>query len=67
VHMLVLTRKPEESIVIGGEIEVRVLGVQGDKVCLGVEAPRKIPVYREEVWESREADAATAAATLTGP
>lgn len=48
--MLVLTRTLDESIVIAdGLITVTVLGVQGDKVRLGVEAPRDIPVHRSEV------------------
>ena len=48
--MLVLTRKPSESIVIGDDIEVTVLGVSGDKVRIGIEAPRDVPVFRMEVY-----------------
>jgi carbon storage regulator len=48
--MLVLTRKPNESIVIGDAIEVRVLSVGGERVRIGVEAPRDIPVFRKEVY-----------------
>ena len=47
--MLVLTRKTEESILIGDNIEIRVLGVSGDKVRIGIEAPREIEVFRKEV------------------
>lgn len=47
--MLVLTRKREESIVIGDNVEVMVLGVSGDKVRLGVTAPREVTVNRAEV------------------
>lgn len=47
--MLVLTRKTEESILIGEHIEIRVLGVSGDKVRIGIEAPREIEVFRKEV------------------
>jgi carbon storage regulator len=48
--VLVLTRKPRESIMIGDEIEIRVLAVVGDKVKLGIDAPRAIPVYRKEIY-----------------
>ncbi len=48
--MLVLTRKSNQSIMIGDEIEVSVLAVSGDKVRLGIAAPRSVPVFRKEVW-----------------
>jgi carbon storage regulator len=48
--MLVLTRKPNESIMIGDQIELTILSVSGEKVRIGVEAPREIPVYRKEIW-----------------
>ena len=48
--MLVLTRKRNESIVIGDDIEVRVLSVSHEKVRLGIEAPRDVPVFRKEVY-----------------
>jgi carbon storage regulator len=48
--MLVLTRKPNESIMIADHIEVRVLSVVGEKVRLGIQAPREIPVYRKEIY-----------------
>jgi carbon storage regulator len=48
--MLVLTRKRNESIVIGDDIEVSVLSVAGEKVRLGIDAPRDIPVFRKEVY-----------------
>ncbi len=47
--MLVLRRQAEESIDIGGGIRVRILGIEGDNVKIGIEAPRDIPVYRSEV------------------
>ncbi len=50
--MLVLTRKLEESVMIGDDIEVRVLGIHGDQVRLGFTAPRKVPVFRKEVFEA---------------
>jgi carbon storage regulator len=48
--MLVLTRKSNESIMIGDEIELSILSVSGDKVRVGIQAPREIPVFRKEVW-----------------
>jgi carbon storage regulator len=48
--MLVLTRKPNQSIMIGDEIEVSVLSIAGEKVRIGIQAPREIPVFRDEVY-----------------
>ena len=48
--MLVLTRKSNQSIMIGDDIEVEVLLITGDKVRIGIEAPREIPVFRKEVY-----------------
>ena len=48
--MLVLTRKSNQSIMIGDEIEVSVLAIMGEKVRIGIQAPRTIPVFRKEVY-----------------
>jgi carbon storage regulator len=48
--MLVLTRKTNQSVMIGDDVEVTVLAVMGDKVRLGIQAPREIPVFRDEVY-----------------
>ncbi|MBJ7456886.1 MAG: carbon storage regulator CsrA, partial [Thermoleophilia bacterium] len=48
--MLVLTRKANQSIMIGDAIEVSVLSVLGEKVRLGIQAPRDVPVFRKEVF-----------------
>ncbi len=48
--MLVLTRKSNQSIMIGDDIEVSVLSVMGEKVRIGIQAPRTIPVFRKEVY-----------------
>jgi carbon storage regulator len=48
--VLVLTRKSNQSIMIGDEIEVSVLSVMGDKVRIGIQAPREVPVFRREVY-----------------
>lgn len=50
--MLVLTRKTNQSIMIGDAIEVSVLSVAGDKVRIGIDAPRDIAVFRKEVYEA---------------
>ena len=49
--MLVLTRKSGESIMIGEEIEVTVIAVEGEAVRLGISAPREVPVFRSEIYE----------------
>ena len=61
--MLVLTRKVDESIMIGDTIELKVLGVDGGSVKLGIQAPREAPVHRKEIYEEsrRENVAATQA------
>ena len=48
--MLVLTRKSNQSIMIGDEVEISVLAIMGEKVRIGIEAPRKVPVFRKEVY-----------------
>ncbi|MBO8142817.1 MAG: carbon storage regulator CsrA [Firmicutes bacterium] len=48
--MLVLTRKRDESIMIGDDVKITVVDVRGDQVKLGIDAPRHIPVHREEVY-----------------
>lgn len=50
--MLVLTRKTNQSIMIGDEVEVTVLAVSRDKIRLGITAPKEVPVYRKEVYLS---------------
>jgi len=54
--MLILTRKPGETITIGDNIHIRVLGVKGGQVRIGVDAPREIAVNREEVHARVQAE-----------
>lgn len=76
--MLVLTRKSNQSIMIGDDIEISVLSIMGEKVRIGIQAPRDIPVFRKEVYleiqnergsatASAEAAAKTAAAPAETP
>lgn len=48
--MLALTRKKDEAIMIGGEIEIKIIDIIGDKVRLGISAPKDIKIYREEIY-----------------
>jgi len=53
--MLILTRKDNESLFIGDDIEITVLGVKGNQVRIGINAPKNIDVHREEVYRRIEA------------
>jgi carbon storage regulator len=50
--MLVLSRKKNESIIINDNIRIVVVEIRGDKVRLGIEAPKEVPVHRNEVYEA---------------
>ena len=54
--MLVLTRKPGQSIMIGDGVEVQVLSVAGEKVRLGITAPRDVSIFRNEVYDRIEGE-----------
>jgi carbon storage regulator len=62
--MLIITRKPGEKIMLGDEIVVHVMEIVGNSVRVGIEAPRSVPVYREEIWDAvREENRAAADAS----
>jgi carbon storage regulator len=65
--MLVLSRKKDESIVINNDITIVVVEIRGDKVRLGVEAPKEVPVHRREVFEAIARGETVDAAAVTTP
>lgn len=58
--MLMITRRPGERILIGQDVTIEIVEIAGSTVRVGITAPRELPVYREELWESvkRENEAA---------
>lgn len=63
--MLNITRKVGEKIIIGEDVVLEVMEVSGSSVRLGIRAPRSVPVYREEIWDSVRAENAAAAQSAT--
>lgn len=59
--MLVLSRKSNESIMIGANVEIIVLGVEGDNVKLGIRAPKEVDIYRKEIYMAIQAENRAAA------
>ena len=64
--MLVLSRKKNESIVIDDRIKIVVVEIRGDKVRLGVEAPKEVPVHRQEVYDAIKRGASNEAGSAAG-
>ncbi|MBN2138952.1 MAG: carbon storage regulator CsrA [Sedimentisphaerales bacterium] len=58
--MLVLSRQRDESIMIGDDVEITIVDVRGDKVRLGITAPREIPVHRREIYDTIQREKAAA-------
>ena len=65
--MLVLSRQRDESIMIGDNVEITIVDVRGDKVRLGITAPREIPVHRREIYDTIQREKAAAAAAEKSP
>ena len=64
--MLVLSRQKDESIIIGDDIKITIVDVRGDKVRLGINAPRSISVHREEIYEAIQREKAQQKAAENG-
>jgi len=65
--MLMITRRPGEKIVLGDDIVVTVLEINGQVARLGIDAPQAVPVYREEIWAAvKQENEAAAQAELPG-
>jgi carbon storage regulator len=62
--MLILSRRPGESLTIGDEITITVIGVSGNQIRLGITAPREVRVLREEIYQSMHAENRAAATAL---
>ena len=67
--MLVLSRQRDESIIIADNIKITIVDIRGDKVRLGIDAPKEIPVHRQEVFDAiqRENDQESAEAAPAPP
>ena len=62
--MLVLSRQKDESIMIGDEVEITIVDVRGDKVRLGITAPKSIPVHRREIYDAIQREKAQKASEV---
>jgi carbon storage regulator len=59
--MLIITRRPGEKVMLGDDVVVEVIEVSGSSVRIGIDAPKSVPVYREEIWRAvRDENAAAA-------
>src|ERR1700761_9520924 len=64
--MLRITRRAGERIILGDNVIVEVMEIRGQTVRLGIEAPRSVPIYREEIWLEVQRENQEAAASITG-
>jgi carbon storage regulator len=66
--MLIITRRAGEKIMVGDDVVIHVMEIVGNTVRVGIDAPRSLPVYREEIWNAvREENRAAAAAPVALP
>jgi len=61
--LLIITRRPGEKIMLGEDIVIEIIEVSGSSVRVGIQAPRSVAVYREEIWRSVKQENSAAAAT----
>jgi len=59
--MLIITRRPGEKVMLGDDVVIEVIEVSGASVRIGIDAPKSIPVYREELWKAVKAENEAAA------
>lgn len=64
--MLVLSRQKDESIIVGDDVQITIVDVRGDKVRLGITAPKSISVHRKEIYEAIQKEKVQNAAAKTG-
>ena len=69
--MLIITRRPNERIMLGDDITIHVMEIVGNSARVGIEAPKSVPVYREEIWaavkEENQASARVEAERIANP
>jgi carbon storage regulator len=59
--MLIITRRPGEKVMLGDDVVIEVIEVSGSSVRIGIDAPKSVPVYREELWRAVKAENEAAA------
>ncbi len=64
--MLILTRRVGETLMVGDDVSITVLGVKGNQVRIGINAPKEIAVHREEIYQRIKAEQASAASAASG-
>jgi carbon storage regulator len=64
--MLIITRRPGEKVMVGDDVVVHVMEIVGNSVRVGIEAPRSVPVYREEIWNAVRDENRAAADAVPG-